>query len=287
MNEAQVIKINSQALRNKAQVPKNKSWIIRNELHELINEAQSIRNNSQVIRNELHELINEAHVIRNNSQSLRNKAQALRDKDITIPKTENKNMLDKINNKISTINETSTILAEIKVKLKNKYKLIYKSICELQDEIYSDDSWLRLVELNKIDAIIDDALNVIWNEIYGENRISSKIINIDKYKDIDGYVSKLTDVIDNKIELLNRVSDSIDHIISDIKNETNMFDEKIYKAYEKGIDHLHLINCKLKEIMIQLKQNLKNILVWQIYNTNNCAARLWGEYLQQKHKIIV
>ena len=31
---------------------------------------------------------------------------------------------------------------------------------ELQDEIYSDDSWLRLVELNKIDAITDEALNV-------------------------------------------------------------------------------------------------------------------------------
>ena len=35
---------------------------------------------------------------------------------------------------------------------------------ELQDEIYSDDSWLRLVELNKIDAIIDEALNAVWNE---------------------------------------------------------------------------------------------------------------------------
>ena len=32
---------------------------------------------------------------------------------------------------------------------------------ELQDEIYSDDSWLRLVELNKIDTIIDEALNVV------------------------------------------------------------------------------------------------------------------------------
>ena len=35
-------------------------------------------------------------------------------------------------------------------------------MCELQDEIYCDDSWLRLVELNKIDAIIDEALNVVW-----------------------------------------------------------------------------------------------------------------------------
>ena len=32
---------------------------------------------------------------------------------------------------------------------------------ELQNEIYSDDLWLRQVELNKIDAVIDDALNII------------------------------------------------------------------------------------------------------------------------------
>ena len=38
-------------------------------------------------------------------------------------------------------------------------------MCELQDDIYSDDSWLRQVELNKIDVIIDDALNITWNMI--------------------------------------------------------------------------------------------------------------------------
>ena len=84
------------------------------------------------------------------------------DKDKNTPKdkdkTEHKDMLDKISNKISTINETSTILVEIKVKLKNKQE----SMCELQD----DDSWLRLVELNKLDSTLDDALNVIWNMIY-------------------------------------------------------------------------------------------------------------------------
>ena len=94
------------------------------------------------------------------------------------------------------------------------------------------------------------------------------MINIDKYKDIDGYVSKLNDVINNKIELLNRVGDLIDHIISDIKNETNMIDEKIYKVSEMDSDTLDLINNKVKEIMSQLRQNLKKILVQQIYNTN-------------------
>ena len=38
-------------------------------------------------------------------------------------------------------------------------------MCELQNDIYSDDSCLRLVELNKLDVILDDALNVTWNMI--------------------------------------------------------------------------------------------------------------------------
>ena len=91
-------------------------------------------------------------------------------------------------------------------------------MCELQDEIYSDDSWLRLVKLEKIDAIIDETLNVVWNMICGENRVSPKEIKIDKHEDIDGYVSKLTDVINKKIELVIRMCESIDHVMSEIKN---------------------------------------------------------------------
>ena len=94
-----------------------------------------------------------------------------------------------------------------------------------------------------------------------KNRTSSKNINIDKDKDIDGYVSKLNNVINNKIELLNRVGHLIDHIMSCIKNRTNTIDEKIYKVSEMDNDTLHLIDNKLKEIIIKLKQNLKKILV--------------------------
>ena len=100
-------------------------------------------------------------------------------------KAEDKDILDKINNKIDITNRINEGLTKVKIKVTKKIELIYESICELQDEIYSDDSWLRLVELNKIDAIIDEALNVLWNEIYGKNRISPEKMNIDKHKDID------------------------------------------------------------------------------------------------------
>ena len=87
--------------------------------------------------------------------------------------------------------------------------------------------------------------------ICGENRINPKEIKIDKHKDIDRYVSKLTDVINNKIELVNRMGGVIDHVMSEIKNETNMTDEKIHKVSEMDNDTQHLINDKLKKIMKQ------------------------------------
>ena len=148
-------------------------------------------------------------------------------------------------------------LEKVKAEVTKKIELIYESMCELQDEIYSDDSWLRLVELEKIDAIIDETLNVVRNVICGKNRINPEKIKIDKHKDIDGYVSKLTDVINNKIELVNRMCESIDHVISEIKNETNMIDEKIHKVSEMDNDTQHLINDKLKEIMKQSRKKLR------------------------------
>ena len=98
-------------------------------------------------------------------------------------------------------------------------------------------------------------------EIYGKNKMSPEKININKHKDIDGYVSKLTDVINNKIELVNRMCESIDHVMSEIKNETNMIDEKIHKVSEMDNDTQHLINDKLKEIMKQSRKNLEKIVV--------------------------
>ena len=94
-----------------------------------------------------------------------------------------------------------------------------------------------------------------------KNRINPEKIKIDKHKNIEGYVSKLTDVINNKIELVNRMCESIDHVISEIKNETNMIDEKIHKVSEMDNDTHHLINDKLKEIMKPSRKNLEKIVV--------------------------
>ena len=73
---------------------------------------------------------------------------------------------------------------------------------ELQDEIYSGDSSLSLLEMNKINALLDESLDYIWNMIYGKNRKKNEInnIDIDKDKDIDGYVNKYMDIVNDKSE---------------------------------------------------------------------------------------
>ena len=60
-------------------------------------------------------------------------------------KTENKDILDKTNKRIDTINKSNNLLAKLKAEVTKKFELIYESLSELQNEIFSHDSWLRLV----------------------------------------------------------------------------------------------------------------------------------------------
>ena len=108
-----------------------------------------------------------------------------KDKTTTKIRDKTKDRLDKTNKKIDAINKSNNLLAKLKAEVTKKIELVYEVMSELQDEIYSDDSCLRLVELNKIDAIIDEALNSVWKMFYGKNRINPEMIKIDKHKGID------------------------------------------------------------------------------------------------------
>ena len=150
------------------------------EIKIIKDKAQVIKNNFQVIRDEIHKLKNKAQVIENNFQAYKNKASVCRNNN-----NNNNNTQDKINNQIDLTNKIDKILSSINIKLSNNVKSIYESIHELKDEIY-DDPWVRLVELNKIKHILDDASNVGWYDIYDKNRINNINIDIDKDKDNDG-----------------------------------------------------------------------------------------------------
>ena len=73
--------------------------------------------------------------------------------------------------------------------------------------------------------------------------------------------SKKVDIF--KVISLERMHKSSNDIISEIKNEIFMIYMNMLELYgnyaNMDIDDLHLINDKLKKIMIQLKQDLKQI----------------------------
>ena len=188
-------------------------------------------------------------VLGNEAQALRDKLfEQNEDKDKDKNKTKFKTKVKtkvkikvRIKHKMDLINEINKRLEKAKTKLTNKVEPVYQAMRKLQDDL-----WLRLVELNKIDTILDDAINVLWYEIYGKNRKMSKMNNIDKHKDIK-YVSKLTNIIKYKIRLTKIISMQIDCGMCNIKNKTNMVKEKINKASEMDNDHLNEIIIYLKK----------------------------------------
>ena len=62
-------------------------------------------------------------------------------------------------------------------------------------------------------------------------------------------MSKLTDVINNKIELINKICEAITHVLHEMNSETNKVNEIIHKASVMDKDTLHLIEDKLEKII--------------------------------------
>ena len=53
--------------------------------------------------------------------------------------------------------------------------------------------------------------------------------------------------------------DSTYNIIHEVQNEMLKITINIFELYQKDMNKVHLINTKLKKIMIKFKQNLKKI----------------------------
>ena len=98
------------------------------------------------------------------------------DKERTMYDKERTMCLDKINKQIDHIN----LLARIRNGFSNNVEEICGLMNEFCDEIYSDDSWLGLAELNKINVLLDEVLNYVWKTFYDKNREKHERINIYK-----------------------------------------------------------------------------------------------------------
>ena len=153
--------------------------------------------------------------------------------------------LDMINKQIDHIN----LLARIRNDFSKNIEEICRLMDELHDEIYSDDSWLRLVELNKINVLLDEVLDYVWKTLYSKNREKNERINIDKYKDIDGYVSKYTNIVNDKLELVNRIGEILDCAMIEVLKEVDIINEVKQKESEIDIETLKLMHEALEKIL--------------------------------------
>ena len=81
--------------------------------------------------------------------------------------------------------------------IKNNDDLVYNTLKKLPNE-----SQPKLIELIRLDTLLNDSINVIWREIYDRNEKVIKKIDIDKIKNVDTFIRKLINVIDNKKQLI-------------------------------------------------------------------------------------
>ena len=171
--------------------------------------------------------------------------------------------LDMINERIDHVN----LLARIRNDFSKNVEEICRLMNKLHNEIYSDDSRLRLVELNKINMLLDEALDYVWKTLYDKNREKHERINIDKYKDIDGYVSKYTNIVNDKLELVNRIGEILDCAMIEVQNEVDMINEVKQKEGEIDIETLKLMHEALTKIL----KKWRDIILEMINRDSACS----------------
>ena len=169
---------------------------LREESENTRKESAQIIASSQKLREELRVIREESLQIIDRSRKLRKSDKEINDNDEEMAYIEMLNkMIDKVNEfKLTEFSYTSYI---------NKVNEILIVLSD-DDEIY-EDPWLKLNELYNINALIDQLLEEIWKLATVRNKKADKKINIDKYLETDKYVDEYTDIIDDKIDLLNNL----------------------------------------------------------------------------------
>ena len=120
-----------------------------------------------------------------------------------------------------------------------------------------DDRHLRLLELNRINALLDKSLDYAWELSHSGNREKHEIA-IDKDKDM--YVNRYADIINDKLDLVNEIGELIDSYMADAYNIVN------------GISKSHN-NRSAYDILAEDLKKCKDTILKMINSFNLCAKQ--------------
>ena len=76
--------------------------------------------------------------------------------------------------------------------------MIYSSLKRLPKYIVYQKPQPRLIGLIRLETMSNDSINVVWHEIYERERNTFKKIDANKVKNVDAFIDKLINVINNK-----------------------------------------------------------------------------------------
>ena len=123
------------------------------------------------------------------------------------------------------------------------------------NELHDDDPHLRLFELNRINALLDKSLDYAWELSHGGNREKHELI-IDK----DMCLNRYSDIINDKLDLVNGIGELIDSYMADAYNIVD------------GINKSHN-NSLLYDILAEDLKKCKDTILKMINSSNVCAKQ--------------
>ena len=113
--------------------------------------------------------------------------------------------------------------------------------------------------------------------MYGEDRVDNEInnIDVDKEKDANGYVHKFINIVNDKISLLNDVSESIDDLMGGI--DVNTSNDNTLKKLKDFRSHIAKLINRFNNTKIILKRKILKIPPNQILKmTSNGILMILG-----------
>ena len=129
----------------------------------------------------------------------------------------------------------------------------------------------KLDEYKNLNILLDDLINHIWRLIYGKNRVNDELDNIDCDKVVDAklYARKYINIVNDKLCLSNRVSDSIEELIEGLNVDT--FNDIMKNKLEDFKSSIIKCVTKFDKYVKQdtKKKDTKTLIQYDANNNNN------------------